>query len=141
MRAGQHQAPLPAALAQRGGERDGERAVLVAQVGADAEQVRRGRQLLGARRPSRLRHELVQRVVHAQERDPQAEMADLIAARIKGWIEKREKLPGHKRPIAPGDIMILLRRRKKFADLMVRALKKAGVAVTGVSRAAGSPSA
>ena len=38
------------------------------------------------------------------------------------------------RPIAPGDIMILLRRRRRFANLMVRALKDAGVAVTGVDR-------
>ena len=68
------------------------------------------------------------------EQDPQAELADLIAARIKKWITEKEKLPGHAQPIKPGDIMILLRRRGRFADLMVRALKQAKVPVTGVDR-------
>lgn len=71
---------------------------------------------------------------YEKERDPQAELANLIAARIKKWIGKKEKLPGHARPVAPGDIMILLRRRGRFADLMVRALKEARVPVTGVDR-------
>ena len=68
------------------------------------------------------------------ERDPQAELASLIAARVKKWVEAGEKLPGHAQPIKPGDIMILLRRRGRFADLMVRALKQAKVPVTGVDR-------
>jgi ATP-dependent helicase/nuclease subunit A len=68
------------------------------------------------------------------ERDPQAELAAQIAARIKTWLDKKEKLPGHAQPVAPGDVMILLRRRGRFADLMVRALKQLDVPVTGVDR-------
>ncbi len=71
---------------------------------------------------------------YESERDPQAELAGQIAGRIKQWIVEKEKLPGHARAIAPGDIMILMRRRGRFADLMVRALKQAHVAVTGVDR-------
>ena len=70
---------------------------------------------------------------YEKERDPQAELAELIAGRIRGWLNKGEKLADGK-PIAPGDIMILLRRRGRFADLMVRALKVADVPVTGIDR-------
>ena len=69
-----------------------------------------------------------------EEDDPQAELARKIAQKIKNWVVRKETLPGFDRPISPGDIMILLRRRKRFADLMVRALKAEGVPVTGVDR-------
>ncbi|MDD3029927.1 MAG: double-strand break repair helicase AddA [Alphaproteobacteria bacterium] len=67
-------------------------------------------------------------------RDAQAELAEAIARRIKDWMDRRTTLPGEDRPIAPGDIMILLRKRGTFADLMVRALKRANVPVTGSDR-------
>ena len=73
-------------------------------------------------------------VGYEDERDPQAELAARIADTIAGWRVRKERLPGAARPIAPGDIMILLRKRGRFADLMVRALKKRGVPVTGVDR-------
>lgn len=70
------------------------------------------------------------------ERDPQVELAGKIAATIKGWLARGETLPGCDRPIRPGDVMILLRRRGRFADLMVRALKQKpnAIPVTGVDR-------
>jgi ATP-dependent helicase/nuclease subunit A len=71
---------------------------------------------------------------YEKERDPEAELAALIAARIANWRAKKERLPGKSRAIRPGDIMILLRRRGRFADLMVRALKERKVPVTGVDR-------
>lgn len=67
-------------------------------------------------------------------RDPQAELAARIASRIRGWLDARFVLPGKKDPVRPGDIMILLRRRGRFADLMVRALKSLAVPVTGIDR-------
>lgn len=73
-------------------------------------------------------------LAYEKERDQQAELAGQIAARIRNWIKNKEKLPGYARPIEAGDIMILLRRRGRFADLMVRALKEADVPVTGVDR-------
>lgn len=72
--------------------------------------------------------------IDAAENDPQQELADHIATKIKGWLDHQEILPGEKNPISPGDIMILLRRRGRFADLMVRALKKHNIPVTGVDR-------
>jgi ATP-dependent helicase/nuclease subunit A len=71
---------------------------------------------------------------YEDEHDPQAELAQQIAQKIKGWLVRGEVLPGFDRPITPGDIMILLRRRGRFADLMVRALKTNDVPVTGVDR-------
>ena len=71
---------------------------------------------------------------YEEEHDPQAELAQQIAVKIKNWIARHETLPGTDRPIGPGDIMILLRRRGRFADLMVRALKTHKVPVTGVDR-------
>lgn len=71
---------------------------------------------------------------YENERDPQAELAAHIASTIKGWLVKNERLPDSDRPIRAGDIMILLRRRGRFADLMVSALKQNNVPVTGVDR-------
>ncbi|MFY9286874.1 MAG: 3'-5' exonuclease, partial [Alphaproteobacteria bacterium] len=68
------------------------------------------------------------------EHDPQAELAKQIATTIKNWLTVKEVLPGYDRPIGAGDIMILLRRRGRFADLMVRALKNQHIDVTGVDR-------
>ena len=66
--------------------------------------------------------------------DPEATLADHIADQIKNWLREGTILPAANRPIAAGDIMILLRRRRRFADLMVRALKKRDVPVMGVDR-------
>jgi ATP-dependent helicase/nuclease subunit A len=66
--------------------------------------------------------------------DPQATLAEVIALKIEGWLAHHEVLPGEKEPISAGDIMILLRHRGRFADLMVRALKARKIPVTGVDR-------
>jgi ATP-dependent helicase/nuclease subunit A len=71
---------------------------------------------------------------YEDEHDPQAELARQIARKIKRWLDSNEALPGASRTIAPGDIMILLRRRGRFADLMVRALNGCNVPVTCVDR-------
>lgn len=68
------------------------------------------------------------------ERDPQAELAQKIAKCIADWLARGERHAGSGEPIRPGDIMILLRRRGRFADLMVRALKEGHLPVTGVDR-------
>ncbi len=66
--------------------------------------------------------------------NPAADMADKIAAQIKEWLDKGEKLESRNRPINPGDIMILVRRRSEFVDHVVRALKKLDVPVAGADR-------
>lgn len=72
--------------------------------------------------------------------DPAAELARRIADRIVGFLadDSRDRVsgeaPGTLRRIAPGDIMILVRRRDAFFEQMVRALKEAGVPVAGADR-------
>jgi len=71
---------------------------------------------------------------YEEEHDREAELANQIADRIELALRKGEPLPGEEKPLHAGDIMVLLRRRGRFADLMVRALKKRKVPVTGVDR-------
>lgn len=68
--------------------------------------------------------------------EPITTLAARIADTIKGWVDNGEQLVAEGRPIAPGDIMILVRRRTRFVGPMVRALKTRGVPVAGVDRLA-----
>ncbi len=61
-------------------------------------------------------------------------LAKRIADTISGWITNKEKLVARDRPIRPGDVMILVRRRNEFFAEMVNALKRAGLAVAGIDR-------
>jgi ATP-dependent helicase/nuclease subunit A len=65
---------------------------------------------------------------------PSARLASVIAGTIHGWIERREMLESRARPIQPGDIMVLVRRRTGFVTELVRALKDRAVPVAGVDR-------
>ncbi|MBO1076624.1 double-strand break repair helicase AddA [Roseomonas marmotae] len=63
-----------------------------------------------------------------------AQLAESLAARIAHML-RTETLPSQGgRPIRPGDILVLLRRRTGFSDLLVAALKAKGVPVGGVDR-------
>jgi ATP-dependent helicase/nuclease subunit A len=65
---------------------------------------------------------------------PVARLATRIAATIESWLRNGERLASEDRPIRAGDILILVRRRKPFADAMVAALKARGIAVAGADR-------
>ncbi len=65
---------------------------------------------------------------------PQTRLARLIAGRIAAMIEHREILESKGRPIEPGDIMVLVRRRSGFVEDLVRSLKERGIGVAGVDR-------
>lgn len=68
------------------------------------------------------------------EEDAEALMAESLAARIAHMV-RHETLPARGgRRVRPGDILVLLRRRTGFSNLLVRALKARGVAVGGVDR-------
>ena len=68
------------------------------------------------------------------ETDAMALMAEALAARIAHMV-RHETLPARgNRPIRPGDILVLLRRRTGFSGLLVRALKARDIAVGGVDR-------
>jgi ATP-dependent helicase/nuclease subunit A len=75
-----------------------------------------------------------------RETDPPVELARRIADRIAAMTAKksRERIsggePGTARPITPGDVMILVRRRGAFFEAMVRALKERKVPVAGADR-------
>ncbi|WP_413207075.1 double-strand break repair helicase AddA [Rhodospirillum sp. A1_3_36] len=61
-------------------------------------------------------------------------LAKLMARRIKHMTAGTEILESQGRPIGPGDIMVLVRRRGGFETDLVSALKDEGVAVAGVDR-------
>ncbi len=66
---------------------------------------------------------------------PEARLAESIAAEIAHLITTAAtRQRGEPRRLGPGDIMILVRNRTKFMDLMVRALKRRGIPVVGVDR-------
>ena len=61
-------------------------------------------------------------------------LAGKIAKRIRGWLDAGVTLPDSGKPIRPGDIMILVRRRNEFAREMIRKLMEHGVPVAGADR-------
>lgn len=71
---------------------------------------------------------------YLSESDPRARLAERIALTIADWIDTGEALVSKGRPIRPGDILILVRRRDAFVTEMIRRLKKKNVAVAGADR-------
>lgn len=69
-----------------------------------------------------------------QERHPKRQLGALIASRIAGMLARKEPLPSKGRPIEPGDIMILVRRRDALTEEIIRQLKNRGVPVSGADR-------
>ncbi len=65
---------------------------------------------------------------------PSARLAAVIADTIRGWTQSGESLESRGRPIQPGDVMVLVRRRTAFVTELVRALKDRAVPVAGVDR-------
>jgi ATP-dependent helicase/nuclease subunit A len=64
---------------------------------------------------------------------PALVLADRIAAEVRRMVDC-ESLPdgsGGQRPVAPGDVLILVRRRSFITDPLILALKKAGLPVAG----------
>src|SRR5690606_37587547 len=67
---------------------------------------------------------------------PAVQLAESIADTIAGWIRGGEIREGKGRPIRPGDIMVLVRKRDRFVHALSRALKheKRRVPVAGADR-------
>ncbi|GMN12417.1 double-strand break repair helicase AddA [Altererythrobacter sp. MTPC7] len=66
---------------------------------------------------------------------PERSMADRIAAQVRKWLDEGHPLAkGSERMAGPGDIMVLVRKRKELAGLIVARLHAAGVPVAGVDR-------
>ncbi len=68
------------------------------------------------------------------QRNPRQVLADALAHQIKTWIETKEYLPSQDRPVTPGDILVLVRKRDAFCNAFVNALKGNGVPVAGLDR-------
>ncbi len=70
-------------------------------------------------------------LVQPPKESPQKRLAQRLAQTIQGWLLGKGPLP---RPVVPGDILILVRRRTTFVDTLMRALKEHNVPVAGVDR-------
>ncbi|MGB3167392.1 MAG: 3'-5' exonuclease, partial [Alteraurantiacibacter sp.] len=67
--------------------------------------------------------------------EPERRMADSIAAQVKRWLDTGFALEkGGRRNAAAGDVMVLVRKRKELAGLIVARLHAVGVPVAGVDR-------
>ncbi|MXO72396.1 double-strand break repair helicase AddA [Altererythrobacter buctensis] len=66
---------------------------------------------------------------------PERRMADRIAAQVRRWMDHGFPLvKGRHRNAGPGDVMVLVRKRRELAGLIVARLYAAGVPVAGVDR-------
>ncbi|QYU70558.1 UvrD-helicase domain-containing protein [Leptolyngbya sp. 15MV] len=67
--------------------------------------------------------------------EPERRMADAIAAQVKAWLRDGYPLvKGGARNATAGDVMVLVRKRRELAGLIVARLYAAGVPVAGVDR-------
>ncbi|MGZ9108937.1 MAG: double-strand break repair helicase AddA [Micavibrio sp.] len=64
----------------------------------------------------------------------EAQLCDRIAGTIREWIKQKDILEAYGRPVEPGDILILVRSRGSIVERLVRALKSAGLPVSGIDR-------
>ena len=69
-----------------------------------------------------------------QPESPVILLARRVASQIQDWLRLGATLPGHEKPITPGDIMILLPRREPFGSEVIRQLKLRDIPVAGADR-------
>ncbi|MER2535398.1 MAG: double-strand break repair helicase AddA [Rhizobiaceae bacterium] len=65
---------------------------------------------------------------------PAVRVAETVAATIRHWLDIGERIDGQGRRLAPGDIMVLVRKRDSFVHALSRSLKNKGVPVAGADR-------
>jgi ATP-dependent helicase/nuclease subunit A len=73
-------------------------------------------------------------VIRQRATEPRARVASSIAATIAHWLDKAEMLEARGRPLRPGDVMVLVRRRNEFVGELLRALKRRSIPVAGADR-------
>jgi ATP-dependent helicase/nuclease subunit A len=73
-----------------------------------------------------------------EHNQPHVTAREVLAETLAGWIRAQTdgsvELESKGRPLTPGDVLILVRRRGPFAWALVRALKAKGVPVAGLDR-------
>ncbi|PZO75119.1 MAG: double-strand break repair helicase AddA [Mesorhizobium amorphae] len=67
---------------------------------------------------------------------PAARLAETIAQTVEAWLRDGDQLEGRGRPLAAGDVMVLVRKRDRFVHALSRSLKERGIAVAGADRIA-----
>lgn len=67
---------------------------------------------------------------------PAVLLAGRIARTVKGWIDSGNLIEGQGRPVGPGDVLILVRKRDSFVHALSRELKNLHVPVAGTDRLA-----
>ncbi|MAU95184.1 MAG: double-strand break repair helicase AddA [Fulvimarina sp.] len=65
---------------------------------------------------------------------PTHRLATRIADQIAGWIGDPISVKGEKRPLGPGDVMVLVRKRSGFGAALAAALRDRHIAVAGTDR-------
>lgn len=70
----------------------------------------------------------------ASPNNPVRTLAENVAGAIAGWLANGEQLESAGRPLAPGDIMILVQSRSPLFHEAIKALGRAGVPVAGADR-------
>lgn len=65
---------------------------------------------------------------------PEARLARRMARTIADWLAAGEMLPSAGRPVRAGDILVLVRHRTAFDQILISALKALGVPVAGADR-------
>ncbi len=73
-------------------------------------------------------------LVRQAAQSPVVQAARLVARHIVALCGSGERLESRDRTIAPGDILVLVRRRTAFVEELVRALKEQQIPVAGVDR-------
>jgi ATP-dependent helicase/nuclease subunit A len=61
-------------------------------------------------------------------------LAEQVAEQIAGWLAQKRPLASENRPIEPGDILILVHRRKPIVLPLIRALERRKIPVAGLDR-------
>ena len=69
-----------------------------------------------------------------RETSPRVRLAQKIARHVRMSIARREPIGRERKPLRPGDILILVRQRGALFEAVIRALKREGVAVAGADR-------
>jgi ATP-dependent helicase/nuclease subunit A len=68
------------------------------------------------------------------EQSPRLRLARRIAASVKTWIARGERVAMTGERVSPGDVLVLVRQRGELFEAIIRALKDAGVEVAGADR-------
>jgi ATP-dependent helicase/nuclease subunit A len=71
---------------------------------------------------------------HVSADSPVARVAVRIADTVKDWLDRAEILPAQGRAVRPGDVLILVQRRRQMAETLVAALKERNIPVSGRDR-------